>query len=920
MKRLVSVFLTMFFVGFMFQMTAQAYTKKTAPLMTEWGEALTPDNVHQEYPRPQLVRDDWMNLNGIWQFQGGSAGESLPSGTLSEEILVPFPVESALSGIMRREPYCWYKRSFEVPSNWSGQDIMLNFGAVDWESEVYINGTSLGVHRGGYDTFSYNITPYLNATGTNELAVRVYDPTDTGYQPRGKQVRYPKTIYYTSVTGIWQTVWLEPVAPQGSIENLLITPDIDEESVSVTVNTKGSATDGLTATVEVLNEGTTVNITTGSVTSAINISVPSPRLWSPDDPFLYDVKVTLMKDGAILDEATSYMGMRKIEKKYVDGYNKILLNNEFVFHNGMLDQGYWPDGLYTAPSDDALKYDIEKTKEMGYNMLRKHVKIEPARWYYWADKLGVLVWQDMPNGENNSTEGKTNFENELKAMIDDLRHFPSVVMWVVFNEAWGQYDTPRLTNWVKTYDPSRIVSNASGWTDKNVGDILDIHSYPAPNVPTDSQRAVVCGEYGGVKYAIENHTWSSGWGYTTVDSSEALMNLYEGYLTTTEDFVKNRGLSGIVYTQVTDVEIELNGLMTYDRKILKVDPARMTALNAFNFGKSTVIPTSQETAQTWRYTTSEPSSSWTASNFDDTSWSEGPGGFGTSGTPGSTIGTTWNSSKIWIRRTFDLPALSAQQVDNLLLKVHHDEDTEVYINGVLAFSATGYTTTYTYQSLSDAAKNALVLGGTNTIAVYCKQTLGGQYIDVGLSMLGDYVPPVTPEIFQDDFNDGNADGWTSISGQWTVSNNKLNVPNYRGGKILANNKTATNFILRTDVSLANNSTYSDAGFFFRASDVNAPQDQLKGYYVGIDANLNRILLGKFNNNWTFLESSDMTIDANTTYQLQVKVVGTTISVYVNNLTTPLFTYEDSTYSSGGFGLRVYQTDGTFDNVYFETLE
>lgn len=910
MKRLVClVSITLLFVTF-FQLHTFAYTKKTAPLMTTWGESLTPDQVLPEYPRPQLTRQRWLNLNGIWQFQEGGPSDTLPTGSLSEDILVPFPIESALSGIMRQHERVWYKRTFNVPTDWNGDKILLHFGAIDWESEVFINGVSLGVHRGGYDAFSYDITPHLTSSGLQELTVRVYDPTDDGYQPRGKQVKSPEGIYYTPVTGIWQTVWLEPVSPDTYIEKVDTTTDIDTGTVSF--NLTASQHEGVTAIIAVLEENEVVASTTSDVSDIITLALENPRLWSPEDPYLYDVQVTLKRGDAILDEITSYLGMRKIERHVVDGYNKIILNNSFYFQKGLLDQGYWPDGLYTAPSDDALKYDIIKAKEMGFNMLRKHVKIEPARWYYWADRLGILVWQDMPSANNSGSAGRNNYEIELKAMIDGLKPFPSVIMWVVFNEGWGQFDTPRLTNWTKTYDPTRLVSNASGWTDKNVGDILDHHHYPSPVAPVDSNRAVVCGEYGGVKYAIDNHMWKSGWGYTTVNSGEELMDYFEGYMETIKGFKNTKGLSGVVYTELTDVEIELNGFITYDRKVIKVDVNRMKNINDFSLTKTPLLLTSENNSgQSWKYTTQAPPPAWTSKDFDDTSWQTGIGGFGTVGTPGTSVHTNWETNHIWLRKDFFLPSLSDDEVDKLLLRIHHDEDAKVYINGVLASHLTGYTTNYIYRGLSEESKATLLPGRINTIAIYCEQTTGGQYIDAGLYLAGDYTFS-----FNDDFSTSDMSLWNIIDGLWQVNDGKMNVQQYTGAKIINPFVSGADFTYTADLQVDNDASYSDVGLLFRVTEANTGLDQIKGYYVGLNGAHDKIILGKFDHNWTELASQAFTLTSDKSYPLKISAIGNNIKVYVGDSDTPIIDHSDDSYSSGQIGLRVFQSAAQFDNISF----
>jgi hypothetical protein len=713
-------------------------------LTTRWARDVKPDRPHPEYPRPQLVRPDWLNLNGLWQLAFAKGGEAAPLGKdLPDRILVPFPVESALSGVMKPAERLWYRRHFTVPREWAGRRVLLHFGAVDWEATVYVNGTNLGSHRGGYDAFSFDVTDALKKGGEQELVVGVYDPTDRGTQPRGKQVRKPEGIYYTPTTGIWQTVWLEPV-PAVSIESLKIVPDVDAGKVRVTVKTRGEAA-GYGVRVVATAAGTGVTEATGPAGKDIELSIPRPKLWSPDSPFLYDLAVELRTGKEPLDRVESYFGMRKIEVgPDGKGTTRLLLNGKFVFQVGPLDQGFWPDGLYTAPTDEALKYDIEITKKLGFNMTRKHVKVEPLRWYYWCDKLGLLVWQDMPSGDKSvrvgqpdlkrSPESARQYELELRRMIDGLHNHPCVVCWVVFNEGWGQFDTGRITAWTKGHDPTRLVDCASGWNDRKVGDVHDIHDYRGPSSPPpEPKRAAVLGEFGGLGLGVDGHTWAKKtWGYQGTGSKADLTRKYERLLQGVWKLKDERGLSAAVYTQITDVETEANGLLTYDRAVIKVDEARVAAANRGDFSRVPqaveVVPTSQKEGLAWRYTLQKPAEGWFKADFDDTTWKEGVGGFGTKGTPGAVVRTVWKTDDIWLRREFVLPK---GPFTDLHLSLHHDEDAEVYLNGVLATKVPGFTTDYEEVRISPKARAAL-RPGKNVIAIHCKQTKGGQYIDAGL--------------------------------------------------------------------------------------------------------------------------------------------------------------------------------------------
>jgi hypothetical protein len=703
------------------------------PLVTRWAKDVSQVLPLPEYPRPQMVRKNWQNLNGRWQFGIGKENEAPPAGrNLSETILVPFPMESYLSGLQKHAPRVWYRRTFNVSPK-SGERVLLHFGAVDWEAKVWVNGQQIGSHTGGFTPFSFDITSALRPNASQELVVGVFDPTDKGPQPRGKQVLKPGGIFYTPVTGIWQTVWLETV-PASYIENLKLTPDVDNGALRLHVNAAGAA-NGLKVRAVAMNKGNKVGEVVGNAGSELRLPIRNARLWTPENPHLYDLQITLMDDRKWLDRVDSYFAMRKIALgKDAKGITRPMLNGKFIFQVGPLDQGFWPDGIYTAPTDEALRYDVEITKRLGFNMTRKHVKIEPARWYYWTDKLGLLVWQDMPAGDNNTPEGKANFEHELKEMIDDFHNHPSIVMWVVFNEAWGQFDTERITNWTMGYDRSRLISNASGWTDKNVGHIIDMHKYPAPGMPQpEASRAAVLGEFGGLGLRIEGHSWvKEAWGYSgLMRDGKQLTRKFQQFMSDVYK-MRDQGLSASVYTQITDVETEVNGLLTYDRAILKADAETVTKSNRGVFPPMPIIteimPTSQKSGLEWRYTTDKPADNWMQPGFNDANWKTGQGGFGTQGTPGAVVRTTWNTPSIWMRRTFNLANLPTGLV---YLNLHHDEDAEVYINGVLAARAGGYVGDYSETGITPEARAALK-PGENVIALHVKQTGGGQYADVGI--------------------------------------------------------------------------------------------------------------------------------------------------------------------------------------------
>ena len=560
------------------------------PMMTRWADDVDPENPLPKYPRPKMKREQWQNLNGRWDFQiSGKRGK----GKYDDQILVPYPVESALSGVKETvgaKNRVWYRRTLSVDPG-ENERVLLHFGASDWETHVFVNGEHVGMHQGGYDPFSFDITDELEGDGEQTIEVTVWDPTDKGHQPVGKQTHDPRGIWYTAVTGLWQTVWLETV-PETYIQDLKVTPQIDQERAKIEVDVAGG-TDDHSVRAVVSTEDGVVARTTGQPQNRLFASWGDPRLWSPDDPFLYDLEVELIDgDGNVVDQVTSYVGMRSVSVQQAsDGHMRLFLNGEPLFHMGLLDQGWWPDGLYTAPTDEALKYDIEVTKKLGYNMLRKHVKVEPQRFYYWADRLGVLVWQDMPSGDNRpgqiprrSPESAQQFKDEYKDMIDALYHYPSIVMWVPFNEGWGQFQTEEIVAWTQEYDPTRLVDNASGWHDQGVGDVVDMHEYPGPDMPEpEDNRAAVLGEFGGEALVVKDHLWIQDFSrapshYETSQSEDALHQTYDRMIAQV-DSMKDEGLAAAVYTQTTDVEAEVNGVMTYDRAVIKFDEAHMREMH-----------------------------------------------------------------------------------------------------------------------------------------------------------------------------------------------------------------------------------------------------------------------------------------------------------------------------------------------------
>lgn len=589
--------------------SAQGWTPAGDRIRTKWAEEVSPANSHPEYPRPQMVRAEWQSLNGLWDYSIAPKNAGAPSGR-DGQILVPFCVESSLSGVGRTftsDDYLWYKTKFTVPSAWRGRRIMLNFEAVDWSAEVSVNGIQVGRHTGGYTHFSFDITPYL-VRGSNALEVKVADATDNDFQPRGKQVRNPSGIWYTPVSGIWQSVWIEPVDAAHIVDYYPVS-DIHTGSIDVSVATAGTQ-EGDIVHVSLLEGGVGYSteagadgrvIAEGKVIpgGTVSLSVPDPQLWSPDSPYLYGLRISVMRGGKSIDSVRGYTSMRESSMIQKGGTKLLALNGEPMFQFGPLDQGWWPDGLYTAPTDEALKYDIQKTKDFGFNMIRKHIKVEPSRWFYYCDQIGMVVWQDMPSFGDNSKnkwgeyyygEGtdfpatdaaKSNYFKEWTEIIEQTKKFQCIVVWVPFNEAWSQFDTKEVCDYTRKLDPTRLINQASGgnWT-MGAGDIIDNHHYPYPAVRMwDRAMINVLGEYGGIGLPVAGHLWQAdrNWGYVQYKNSDEVLQEYADFAEQLKLIVK-RGLSGAVYTQTTDVEIEVNGLMTYDR-VTKLDEQKLRAVN-----------------------------------------------------------------------------------------------------------------------------------------------------------------------------------------------------------------------------------------------------------------------------------------------------------------------------------------------------
>ena len=633
-KRLLTLTATVLVAAFWADAASKpAWAPAGNDIKTKWAAEVTPQNVLPEYPRPQLVRPGWMNLNGLWNYAIAplseipeSKGKLVPDG----QILVPFAPESSLSGVGRpvgRENHLWYERTFTLPKAWTGKNVLLHFGAVDWKTEVWVNGSKIGEHTGGYTPFTFDITAALKKKGPQTLRVKVFDATDQAWQPRGKQIASPQGIWYTPVTGIWQTVWLECVE-QAYVKSYYAVSDIDSGTLKVSVDVEGFR-NGDRIKVRLL-EGA-IGYSAGKPSSRIMeeadgreviLQVPDMKTWSPDYPYLYGLQISVERDGRLLDEINGYTAMRKVSEisviphpMFKRAYKRIALNNEPLFQFGPLDQGWWPDGLYTAPTDEALRFDIEKTKAWGFNMIRKHIKVEPARWYYWCDALGIIVWQDMPciadhsrkANENRDKEiaeaqsnkwpndsfiggtdcivpekWKKNYYKEWAEIIASLKGFPCIAVWVPFNEAWGQFDTREVVEFTRRQDGTRLINEASGGNFHLAGDIQDVHHYPEPALGAFERKLInVVGEYGGIGYAIPGHLWKSdgkNWGYNGLCSSpEEVLDRYDIFAKRLQTLI-GTGCAAAVYTQTTDVEIEVNGLMTYDR-IVKIDESRLREIN-----------------------------------------------------------------------------------------------------------------------------------------------------------------------------------------------------------------------------------------------------------------------------------------------------------------------------------------------------
>ena len=703
-NRISIVFILVLLLQYSF-IQAQNWAPVPGQIMTNWANNVTPENVWKEYPRPQMVRTDWLNLNGLWDFEITERDTNKIAINYARKILVPFCVESALSGIKETitgKQQMIYRRFFSIPSHWNQKHLILHFEAVDYETKVWVDGKYVGIHKGGYDHFQFDIAGFLNKDEKHEIKLVVWDPTNEGSQPIGKQAlpAIRNRTKYTATSGIWQTVWLEPTN-EVAIESIKIIPNIDNGTISLQTKVVG-ATQGARIKIQAFDQGKEIASSIAAIGEPVSLQLNQPKLWSPTNPFLYDFKLSLINDGKVVDEVSSYFGMRKISMgRDQEGYMRILLNNEIIYQLGPLDQGYWPDGILTPASDQALRYDIAYLKKIGANMDRMHMKVQPERWYYHCDQLGILVWQDMVSPtkfiDTKSNLNPSDFELEHNVTVDQLYNHPSIIQWVLFNESWGQYDTERLTAALKAKDPTRLVINASGWHDKKVGDIRDFHDYtihPAVAlVNKNDDRAMVLGEAGGIDLLIPGHLWTpdlkggtkikTDWSIDfkkgIVKSSDELIEKYKILL---DDLfqLKKYGLNAVVYTQISDVEDEISGWMTYDRKVSKLPETTFAALHE-QFFKPTmtgkfILPLSINEPQQWNYSFTAPSNDW-IKNTTIADFKLGEAPFGIESNNVHKVNTTWNTSSLFLNKEFTLSSVPSK----LSLIACNTGITEVYING-----------------------------------------------------------------------------------------------------------------------------------------------------------------------------------------------------------------------------------------------
>jgi len=731
------------FSCFLYQFSFAQYAQKPVSIASPWAKDITDKNAWQEYPRPQLIRDKWLNLNGLWDYKILAKGSAAPTN-FNGKILVPFSIESSLSGVQKPllpEEELWYDRSVVLPADWKGKEIILHFGAVDWQSTVYINDKEIGKHTGGSDSFSFNITPFLKP-GIQKIRLKVTDPTDSYIQPRGKQVLNPHGFWYTAVSGIWQTVWLEPVNPT-YISYLNPVPDIDNEKIVFQSElNRPHGNEMLEVVVSYKNKA--VKKLKTPFKNSFALDMKDAALWSPDEPNIYNIEVNLTRKGKVLDNFSSYFTMRKISLGIDDrGFTRIMLNNKPLFQWGTLDQGWWPESLLTPPSDAAMKYDMEVLKKMGFNMIRKHIKVEPARYYYHADTLGMLLWQDMPSGFTKLNDpvnhlkfddpndwdrpkkSAEEFEAEWKSIIDNLRFFGSIVVWVPFNEGWGQYDTKRITDWTQNHDPSRLVDATSGWTDRKVGHMFDAHQYPGPAMePAEDNpgRAIVLGEFGGLGWPVKGHLWNEdkrNWGYRTfvtqaeytTELHQIIHNLYP---------LLSKGLSAAIYTQTSDVEGEVNGLMTYDRRYTKIAIEAMKRISDSVFHRypesRTIIKDSELTPSSMHVSYKDPGADWTLLSSSNAAFKK-------------------TAAPLKVTKGHNIWAISSFTADQLptkmALKLYGQGDLKIFLNGVEVYNKRILTRRH-YDEFNISEFSHLVKPGNNVLALELKNVLADSEFDFGL--------------------------------------------------------------------------------------------------------------------------------------------------------------------------------------------
>lgn len=756
-------------------------------MMTEWGEKVTPENAWREHPRPQMMRREWKSLSGHWDYSVRPQEAGIPEGH-DGKILVPFPAPSALSGVrewIASTNALWYSRTVELHPK-EGERTLFHLDGADFRSQVFVNGVEATdtPHQSAQLALTVDITPFVK-DGANRIDIQVWDPMNFAKADRtrwvgnstGKQTYSPSGCHYTGITGIWAPVWVETV-PETYVRGYKATPDFDRGTVRIEVDGAGDVK-GARCMVRVKDAGAVVASAELKRWGApVELQLPRPvKPWSPESPFLYDVEIALGKD-----VVQGYFGMRKFEvKEDANGVLRFFLNNRLYYPIGTLDQGWWPDGLLTPPSDAAMAWDIGFLKRLGFNMMRKHIKVEPMRYYYLCDLLGILVFQDMPSGYGDLNGRYGPYRDELKGMIDQLYNAPSIVMWIPYNERWGQpgeAQTSWTLKWVKRYDPSRVVDGPSGWSDYEGGfiksidgkgtltktehfpdgvpesaEVIDFHQYPHPRVlPANTHRATMCGEFGGLGLRVEGHVWNPemrNWGYggTGAGGKEAAAAVQKAYLGLMDELCAMAFLEGCaasVYTQTTDVEGEINGLVTYDRRVEKFDAAairaahekvcRFAAAGAGPFSKRDLVaPATSAVPAEWAYAFSGVPQDWMAPGFDDSSWKRSVGGFGSKAilhaNRGAKLSVEWKTPAIFLRTRFDAPD---EDFDFAVLSAFHDEDLQVYLNGERIFEEAGNTKDYVSRLVDAGRLRSLLRNKGNVLAVSVVQTCGGQFADVGL--------------------------------------------------------------------------------------------------------------------------------------------------------------------------------------------